>query len=134
MQNKTEFWEKNSASTKYDLPQTCPFCDKTLHATYVYVGVFPYIHGDITLRCDSKHVFNFCFPFNKLMTMGFTSFDSKDTVKPVTDQTCPFHGIKLEPIRLYGDLTFNDGTKKLQLRCPVCFYSERATLTKVVLG
>jgi len=132
--NKTESWEKNTQSAKYDLPQVCPYCSKHgilsgLSATYVYVGVFPYIHGDITLVCvtEPKHKFNFCFPYNKHMTFGYTVFDSKEFGKPDTEQVCPFHNIKLDPIRLYGDLTFNDETKKLQLRCPICFYSERAT-------
>ena len=136
--NKTGSWQKNAASTKYDLPQVCPHCSKIgllsgLTATYVYVGVFPYIHGDITLVCvtNPKHKFNFCFPYNKHMTFGYTVFDSLKYEKPVTDQVCPFHGVKLDPIRLYGDLTFCDGTKKLQLRCPVCFYSERAVLTRI---
>ena len=127
--NKTGSWEKNNASTKYDLPTFCPKCEGKLYATYIYVGIFPYIHSDITLVCthDLDHKFNFCFPYNKQMTFGYTVFDTIEVKKPVTDQVCPFHGVKLDAIRLYGDLTFNDGTKKLQLRCPVCFYSERAT-------
>lgn len=132
--NKTEFWTKNTASTKYQLPRVCPHCTKNgllsgLTATYVYVGVFPYIHAGIQLVCtlNSEHKFAFCFPYNKAMNVGYTVFDSVEAKAPVTEQVCPFHGVKLEATRLYGDVVFNDGTKKLQLRCPICFYNERAT-------
>ena len=128
--NKTELWEKNSASTRYNMPEQCPTCheqDKysSLKTTYLYVGIFPYIHADITMICPAGHKFNFCMPYNKAMTAGYTVFDSTLFEKPLTDKKCPFHQVKLEAIRLYGDLVFADGTKKLQIRCPICYYSER---------
>jgi hypothetical protein len=133
--NQTESWKKNSASARYNLPEFCPICAEKgvasgLKATDVYVGIFPYIHSDFTLVChtDPTHKFNFCFPFNKNMTFGYTVFDETETAKPTVDRKCPFHGEKLEVVRFYGNLVFKDGTRKVQLRCPVCFYSERAVL------
>jgi hypothetical protein len=128
--NETEAWQKNSVDARYNLPEACPFCGSSLKATYVYVGVFPYIHTDFTLVCSKNllHKFNFCFPYNKAQTMGYTIFDSKEQGRHETSYKCPFHQVTLEVTRFYGDQTFKDGTRKLQLRCPVCFYSERKIL------
>ena len=131
--NQTESWLKNSASTKYNLPDFCPICREKgissgLKATDVYVGIFPYIHSDFTLICQAGHKFNFCFPFNQDMTFGYTVYDETEVPKPIVDRKCPWHGEKLEPVRVYGNLVFKDGTRKAQLRCPVCFYSERLVL------
>jgi len=60
--------------------------------------------------------------------MGYTVYNSEHLEKPIVKRFCPFHSEKLEVTRLYGDETFNDGKRKLQLRCPVCFYSERYML------
>ena len=132
-EDKTELWLKASPSNRYNLPDTCPFCGEKLKATNVYVGIFPYIHTDFTLVCwgNAEHKFNFCFPYNKVMVAGYTVYDDADYTRYVTDYVCPFHGVKLQPIRLYGNIVFNDGTKKMQLRCPVCNYSERKTLKKI---
>lgn len=134
-EDKTELWLQAPASRKYNLPHQCPTCKKLngvfvpLRATYVYVGVFPYIHTDFTLECGMGHKFNFCMPYNKVMTAGYTVFDTKTSKKPsVEGKVCPFHEVPLEPIRLYGDLTFNDGKQKLQIRCPICYYSERVVI------
>ena len=130
--NKTELWREAAASAKYNLPMHCPACDGVLYAKDVYVGIFPYIHADFTLVCreNPAHKFNFCFPYNKVMVEGYTVFDTVE-IKPYrTERTCPFHGVELKPVRLYGDLVFTDGTRKMQLRCPVCFYSERVVFKK----
>ena len=126
--DKTDLWELNSHDSKYDLPHVCPVCKDYLQATYVYVGTYPYIHGDVTLECTCcKTKYNFCFPLNKHMTFGYTVYDSSLTRKPNPNKQCPFgHGL-LEPVRLYGDLVFVESTKRLQLRCSTCFYSERVT-------
>jgi hypothetical protein len=133
--NETDLWKKNSASTKYNLPEHCPLCIEkgvvsNLKAADVYVGIFPYIHSDFTLVCcaDPTHKFNFCFPYNRNMTFGYTTFDETETIKPIVDRKCPWHNEKLEPVRLYGNQVFKDGTRKVQLRCPTCFYSERYRL------
>jgi hypothetical protein len=130
MTNKTDSWELNSHDTKYDLPKFCPEigCTGYLQSTYVYIGTYPYIHADITLVCsECKHKFNFCFPLNRKMTFGYTIYDSSLIRKPEPKIFCPFgHGL-LEPVRMYGDEVFSDGTKKLQIRCPVCFFSQRVT-------
>jgi hypothetical protein len=133
--NKTELWLKNNHDTRYTLPEVCPLCGKEglvsgLKASKVYMGIFPYIHVDFTLTCwtEPSHRFNFCFPYNRAMTSGYTVFDSKETGKPDINRLCPWHNVKLEPIRLYGDLVFKDKSRKIQLRCPVCYYSERYTL------
>jgi hypothetical protein len=129
--NETEAWSQNNASTRYNLPETCPFCQSPLKATYTYVGIYPYIHADFTLECHLNphlHKFNFCFPFNKAQTMGYTVYDSHDQPKPKIERICPFHHEHLEVVRYYGDAVFKDGTRKLQLRCPICFYSERYIL------
>jgi hypothetical protein len=133
--NETDAWQRNNAPIRYNLPDYCPKCfDKavksTLKAVYCYIGIFPYIHTDFTLICqtDASHKYNFCFPFNKMQTMGYTIFDSKDQPRPTIKQVCPFHKTPLEATRFYGDYVFKDGTQKYQLRCPTCFYSERLVL------
>jgi hypothetical protein len=133
--NETETWSKNSADTRYNLPDYCPLCNQkgilsNLKCTYVYVGIFPYIHTDFTLNCvvNPMHKFNFCFPYNRNQTMGYQILDSKESGRPTVTYDCPFHKVKLEATRFYGDFVFKDGTRKLQLRCPVCFYSERKIL------
>jgi hypothetical protein len=125
-------WLEASASAKYNLPDHCPICLEqgkhcTLKTTHVYVGVFPYIHADFTMQCRTvpAHKYNFCFPFNKAMVEGFTSYDTEAFKRYRTERVCPFHNTTLVPVRLYGDLVFTDGTRKMQLRCPTCFYSER---------
>ena len=131
--NKTDMWLKSPQSTKYTLPQTCPTCNAVLQTDYVYIGVFPYIHTGVNMKCHSnpEHEFTFCFPYNQLMPAGYTIFDSAENTRYKTEKTCPFHPeIKLVPTRLYGDLVFNEGTKKMQLRCPTCNYSVRVTFKK----
>lgn len=131
--NKTDLWSKTPSSTKYTLPEYCPICSvkglgATLKMAYVYVGVFPYIHAGVNLKCseNSEHEFTFCFPFSDAMASGYTVFDSTETGKRYyTDKPCPFHGEKLKPIRLLGDLVYSDGTRKMQLACPICHYSVR---------
>ena len=128
--DKTELWKQAPASRKYNLPEYCPYCEARLKATYVYVGIFPYIHADFTLQCvdEESHKFNFCMPFNKVMTAGYTIYDSKLYKRFLSFERCPFHDVPLEPIRLYGDVVFNDGKRKVQLRCPRCYYSERVVI------
>lgn len=131
--NKTELWLKNSPSIRHRLPKYCPTCGDVLTANYAYIGVFPYLHAGINLRCkaSSTHEFTFCLPFDKAAAEGYTVFDSADSKRYSTERVCPFHAeTKLQPVRLYGDLVFNDGTRKLQLRCPVCNFSERVTFQK----
>jgi hypothetical protein len=132
-ENKTEAWLKSPPSTRYTLPETCPHCKSLLQTEYVYVGVFPYIHTGVHLKCivHSEHEFTFCFPYTRLNPAGYTVFDSEAIHFYKTDKACPFHpDTKLKPIRLYGDLVFNDGTRKIQLGCPVCCYSQRVTFNK----
>ena len=130
--NKTELWRRAAASAKYNLPKYCPKCKGALYAKDVYVGIFPYIHADFTLVCqvDEAHKYNFCFPYNKVMVEGYTVYDSAEFKLYRTEKTCPFHNVQLKPVRLYGDLVFTDGTRKMQLRCPVCFYSERVVFNE----
>lgn len=130
--NKTELFLQSPQSTKYTLPKICPKCGASLEASYVYVGVFPYLHTGVNMKCTlNNHEFTFCFPYNKALSAGYTIFDSKDNTRFSTERVCPFHtDTKLTPVRLYGDLIFNEGTKKMQLRCPVCHYSERVTFKK----
>jgi hypothetical protein len=95
------------------------------------MGIFPYIYVDFTLICwECAAEFNFCFPYSPAMAEGYTIFDTSQGKRFCTSRRCPFHGKKLKPIRYYGDLTFKDDTRKIQLRCPVCFYSERQTFTQ----
>jgi hypothetical protein len=130
-EDKTDLWLKAPQSAKYSLPDTCPTCQKPLKAKCVYVGIFPYIHADATLVCINDHEFNFCLPFNAVMVEGYTVFDSTESKRYYTDKCCPFHSTqKLTPVRLYGDLVFKDGKRKIQLRCPICNYSERRLFTK----
>lgn len=129
--NKTELWLKSPPSTKYTLPKVCPTCHAYLQTDYVYVGIFPYIHTGVNMKCPSGHEFTFCFPYNAAMPSGYTVFDSKESPRYSTSKVCPFHiDTKLVPVRLYGDLVFNEGTKKMQLRCPVCNYSVRVTFDR----
>ncbi len=131
--NKTELWLKSLPSIKYFLPETCPRCKSILQAKHVYVGVFPYIHTGVYLQCiaNAEHVFTFCFPYNEAMPAGYTVFDTKEVKGYSTERVCPFHPeVRLEPVRFYGDLVFNDGTRKLQLRCRRCNFSERVTFKK----
>jgi hypothetical protein len=131
--NKTDLWLKSPASPRHPLPETCPTCKSLLQAKYVYVGIFPYIHTGINLRCivHPEHEFTFCFAYNPAMTAGYTFFDTTGTHFYKTDKTCPFHpDTHLEPFRLYGNLVFKDGTQKMQLRCPICSYSLRVTFKK----
>jgi hypothetical protein len=133
LNNKTELWSQAPASAKYTLPEYCPKCGGRLKAGVVYVGIFPYIHADFTLTCVSnvEHKYNFCMPFNKVMTEGYQIYDSSEQRRFYTEnRRCPFHGTPLTPYRYYGDLVFNDGTCKIQLRCPTCFYSERVVFKK----
>jgi rRNA maturation protein Nop10 len=128
--NKTDGWTKNSNSTRYNLPTNCPKCGDNLKLRHIYVGIFPYIHSDVTFTCCSNenHKFAFCLPYNKNMTFGYLILDTTEAKRYyTTKRLCPFDGETLQPYRLWGDLVFNDGTKKLQLRCPECFYSERVT-------
>ena len=125
--NTTELWDKAPPTIKYNLPETCPICGDKLRPSKVYVGIFPYIYADFTLVCwgNCEHEFNFCFPYNPVMVEGYTIFDDTESKRYYTNRICPWHKTKLKPIRLYGNLVFNDGTKKVQLRCPICYYSER---------
>lgn len=126
--NKTELWLNSPASPRYSLPSICPKCNSQLKPIYTYLGIFPYIHAGTHLECVNGHEYTFCFPYNRAMCEGYTLFDSKDNTRGYTNRCCPFHvDTKLVPVRLYGDLVFKDGTRKMQLRCPVCFYSERVT-------
>lgn len=132
--NKTEVWRQAPPSAHYyDFPTICPYCNKALIATDVYVGIFPYLHCDLTLQCigDLEHKFNFCMPYHAAMVEGYTTLDTKEPRLFTTEHECPFHkGTKLKPIRFYGDIVFKDGTRKIQLRCPTCYYSERRIFTK----
>jgi hypothetical protein len=125
--NKTDLWQQASPSTKYNLPPTCPHCGGHLHIKDLYVGIFPYIHADFTLVCvdNAEHKFNFCFPYNKVMVEGFQILDTNDHLRFRTERKCPWHLETLLPYRYYGNLVFKDDTRKMQLRCPICFYSER---------
>lgn len=126
--NTTELWSKAPAPIKYSLPEACPLCGGKLKSAKVYVGIFPYIYTDFTLVCwVCASEFNFCFPYNPAMAEGYSIFDTTESKRYSTERVCPFHNQTLKPIRLYGDLVFKDGTRKLQLRCPLCFYSERVT-------
>jgi hypothetical protein len=131
-ENETEMWQKSPKPIRYNLPETCPFCGDKLKAKDVYVGIFPYIYTDFTLVCwaNPEHKFNFCFPYNRAMAEGYTVFDDTEFKRYSTERKCPFHGERLKPIRVYGNLTFKDGTKKVQLRCPICNYSERVSFKK----
>jgi hypothetical protein len=124
---KTLLWQSSPASAKYGLPEFCPTCKARLKVNYLYIGIFPYIHTGINMHCvnDEKHKFTFCFPYNPAMAAGYTIFDSKDNTRYYTERVCPFDGAKLVPVRLYGDLVFTDGSRKMQLRCPQCCFSER---------
>lgn len=127
---KTDLWEQIPLSTKYTLPDVCPICQQHLKVDSLYVGVFPYIHTGVTLKCQS-HEFTFCFPYNKAMNMGYTVFDSKEAKRYSTNEhLCPFHGVKLVALRFLGDLVYRDGTKKLQLKCPICNFSKRVIFQK----
>jgi len=129
--NKTQLWLNSPASPRYPLPTVCPTCSGLLTAVYTYLGVFPYIHSGVHLTCPDKHEFTFCFPYHKAMIEGCQIFDSASTVRGYTNRTSPFHkDTPLKPLRLYGDAVFNDGTVKLQLICPVCYYSERVTFAE----
>lgn len=129
--NKTQLWRDSPASPRYPLPTRCPTCHAILTATYTYLGVFPYIHSGIHLTCISGHEFTFCFPYSKAMVEGYTIFDSASNQRGKTDRRCPFHtDVQLKLLRLYGDAVFNDGTVKMQLICPVCYYSERVTFAE----
>lgn len=127
--NKTALWLNSPASPRYQLPHICPSCKQQLTTRYAYVGVFPYIHAGINLYCQNCDLqFTFCFPYNKAMIEGYQIFDSTDNTRGYTERCCPFHRTtKLKPLRLYGDRVFTDGTRKMQLICPVCFFSERVT-------
>ena len=131
--NFTDKWMNCSPQSVYDLPAVCPICKADLKPRECQVGVFPYLHADVGLQCwlHPEHRFWFCFPYNTNVVDGYTIFDSSEQKRYVTDKCCPFHPTqKLSPIRLYGDLVFKDGTKKIQLRCPICNYSERRLFTK----
>ena len=130
--NKTPQFLSAPPSKKYQVPQKCPYDNSPLQVQYVYVGVFPYIHTGVNFKCtENDHEFTFCFPYNFTLAMGYTIFDSQSNTRFSTEIVCPFHTKQhLIPVRLYGDLIFTDGTKKLQLRCPVCHFSERVTFQK----
>ena len=134
--NVTEAWSRAPTPIVYSLPELCPECGSKLKAAKVYVGIHPYIYADFTLMCwDKGHEYNFCFPYNPMMAAGYTVFDSTETKRYYTTKTCPFHkDTQLKPVRLYGDLVFSDGTRKIQLRCTKCYYSERRTFTESVNG
>lgn len=126
--NKTQLWLDSPISPRYPLPHICPKCSSQLTAGYTYLGVFPYIHAGTHLTCVNGHEYTFCFPYNRAMIEGYQIFDSTSNLRGYTNHTCPFHPeTNLKLLRLYGDKVFTDGTRKLQLICPVCFYSERVT-------
>ena len=124
--HKTSRWGDAAHSTRYALPETCPSCGSQLKPVYAYVGVFPYVHTGVNLKCcEEEREFTFCFPFNPVAADAYTIFDSTVSTRYVTERTCPFHGVPLHPFRFLGDLVYTDGTRKMQLRCPICSFSER---------
>ena len=130
---KTDLWNSAPPSTSYNLPFKCPTCGYTLYQKGLHIGIFPYIYADVRLRCIfCSSEFNFCFPYSPVMGCGLTLYQSDGKLKGYTDpRLCPFHHVKLEIQRIYGDLTYKNKTK-LQLKCPECNYYERVNAKTTV--
>ena len=132
--NKTETWKNAPPSTLYQLPHTCPKCGDDLVTVNMHLGTFPYQYADLEVICYGCHQkYNFCYPQHPIMGEGIHIYDEYyDTTEiefHIKERPeCPFHNLEMEIQRFYGNLTYNDGTKKVQLKCPKCNYYQRLTL------
>lgn len=135
--NKTEIWKNSPPSTTYELPQNCPTCGEFLVTVKMDIGTFPYIYTDITTVCPvCLTTYNFCYPQHPAMATGQHIYDTEDTwywiEVQIEDENiklfCPFHDVLLEIQRYYGNLTYSDGTQKVQMKCPKCNYYRRVEL------
>jgi len=136
--NKTDQWKTAPPSTLYELPTVCPKCEGILTVTSMHMGTFPYQYVDLNVNCTyCFETYNFCYPQNPIMATGITIYDKTLTLETIENRAyqaiyeenisfCPFHKTyELEMQRFYGDLVFNDGTMKLQIKCPKCNYYKR---------
>ena len=134
--NKTDQWKTAPPSTLYQLPIRCPECYADLITIKMHLGTFPYQYADLQLECvNCREIYNFCYPQHPIMAEGQHIFDTQDTWYWIEEQIddkdkdldmyCPFHHNRLEIQRYYGNLTYKDDTRKVQLKCPKCNYYKR---------
>ncbi len=144
--NKTEIWNNAPPSARYELFQHCPKCRDFLLTVKIDIGIFPHIYTDVCQVCPTCQTnYNFCYPLHPIFREGLHIYDTMhlNPLYAIEEQLvddlgnykqdypkCPFHQLTMKPNRYLGNITYSDGTEKVHVVCPICYYYERIQITR----
>lgn len=135
---QTEYWKIQPQAHVFKLmPLSCPICQYPLSVRLITLGIFPYLYVDVGQYCENcKSWYHFCLPYEDVMPSGLTIYDKdpdslhEKLLNTIEFVKCPFGHGYMRLSRIYGNLVYQDGTIRVQLRCDTCHYFKHITIYK----